>query len=258
MLSDGEIIAIVKEAGGAFADEPEQPAVRSTVVEEMVARGMNSSPAYRRLATLVRRGVLAQGEHPPHALPSYAEGKPRPEKAWIWVPTESAPARAVSVGGRPSEYAPGDLLEIIRRATSPAAPLSLRKLHKVAENSTSMSLKTAHRLLKDLIASGLVVSTTRGYHASELGADVPIDRVSVEPEATEFIKYLPLIRPELEAVGVAGANFTRLHQIFRKTYDMTAARAETILEGLVASRNLEMVMDNFRLPASGGERIDLS
>lgn len=172
-ISDEDIVQEVKESTKEMMAPvtgelmPEMAYLRADLVKNLMERGMASTPAYKRIAGLVKRGLLCMGENPPMAT------KDGPG-VYVWPAPESFVPEPVAAG-RPEVCTEDTFLQLIVAAgcTSPETSKSMRALHRAACESMPMSVTTAHRLMKRLVAAGKVAVSDRGYYAVVGPEDVP-------------------------------------------------------------------------------------
>lgn len=174
-VPDEEIVEIVRAAtaplestGGETKAHPEEAMGRSSLITTLTMDcGISSTAAYRRIQTLVKRGLLEMGDDPPITKETGARAP------FLWLARGGIPQPAAA--GRPAICTEADFLGVIAGcgALSPDSARSMRSLHKAAAETLPMSVTTAHRLLQKLVAAGSVLACEGGYYAVAPAEELP-------------------------------------------------------------------------------------
>ncbi len=136
---------------------------RSEVIQGlMMEGGMASTPAYKRIAGLVRRGLLVQGtlEQNPYRQPKDVAG------AYLWLPA----AGVSRPPGRPVLLDEEQFLGAVAAAGN--TPRSIRALTRAVSEHQEISAASVHRLVKRLVLSGHMASSKHGYTLTPTGEEV--------------------------------------------------------------------------------------
>lgn len=180
-VADEVIIGLVKEATRELREDhgdhfnlPATAMLQSALVESLTMdpHNMASTPAYKRVGTMVRRGQLCRGLEAPEGLArphTFVDEKrvPVPEgTVLIWLPKAKAmPQEGVQPKGRPMAFSDDEFVGAMIQGglVSEDRAASVRKVLRVVEQSHPMSVGTVHTRLKRLVADGRVLSSGYGY-----------------------------------------------------------------------------------------------
>lgn len=133
-LSDEEIRAHVAKFTCPTDGTPPYALKRSELVSDLKGMGMTTTPAIRRIGTLVKRGILQMGPNP------FPRPYPTPG-VYYWVADENTPAA-------PKEVEVIDVLREMKR------PMGVRELHRSCVTKVNVSLATLQRRLEALETAG--------------------------------------------------------------------------------------------------------
>lgn len=133
-LSDEEIRDHVAKFTCPTDGTPPYALKRSELVNDLKEKGMTATPAIRRIATLVKRGVLQMGPNP------FPRPYPTPG-VYYWVADEKTPAAPKPV----------EVIDALRKMEK---PMGVRELYRAIVQDVNVSLATLQRRLEALEMAG--------------------------------------------------------------------------------------------------------
>lgn len=175
-VSDEAILQLVHDLTDEVLGPGDRPIPATAIAQsELVSwltgdpHNMASTPAYKRLATMVRRGQLAKGMTPPDGM---RRGKvtrgdemvEAPEGTmFYWIPLGTKEVYVPA--GRPTLCSDEDFLGamVAGGLVSEDRAVSLRGVQKAVEQGFPMSRGTVHNRVKKLVATGRILTSGAGY-----------------------------------------------------------------------------------------------